>query len=437
MHTGVRGAVWVLMGGSMMLAGCGLRSEPFGIPTPAQQEELADRVGADPTDVEAVAGLAAALFAEARYEEARRVLLATDSMVPDDPTVTVMLGLTEHALRHFGAARDRYVEYLARNPGAFADRVRARLDAIEPEVVRVDARALLDAPSRSGRSGLDSTRVLVIPLPLGDGDERDAALSTGLADLLGRDLTSNGFQVVDRAMVEALLDGVGVDRAAPADLSLTRRLALLTGAGRAVIGATFRTEDARELVWEALAVTFHSDGGIRLVPVRASGPSARVLDLEKAIAIRLNDAFGVRLWPAEAILVARRQTVRLEALSAFGAGLRALAASEHEQAVAYFDEAAALDPGFELARESSTRVSLVVETSNVPMTVTVEHSGREGERRRVVSGVVAWTGSLRYREFRALGAGARSVVAEVMGRDHVGLDLMLELMFELPWRDGR
>ena len=69
-----------------------------------------------------------------------------------------------------------------------------------------------------------------------------------------------------------------------------------------------------------------------------------------ALALRIYEALGVQLTPAERERISHRQTQNVQALLVFGAALEAEDRGDHQRAAELFRRAAALDPGFAAAR---------------------------------------------------------------------------------------
>ena len=278
--------------------------------------------------------------------------------------------------------------------------------------------------------------VVVLPPAHRDGDARGAALAAGLAELLAEDVAVDAFRVVDRDVTQAVLDAMGVRPSALYGVKVAREVAHTLGAGRVVMGAVAEGEGG-DIVWDALAVTFLRGDGVRFSPVTVVVPAGHLLSAEKIVALRVHDAFGRRLHPLKARAINQRQTTDGEALLAFGEGLRSIDRSDFDTAARSFSAATRSDPGFEVASESEERAALVLETRRLPLANTLQEGGRVGEARRVVGALGRRDSSLRTMSFPGGAVGSRSAMAEVLGRDHVGLDLVLEFMFEIPVGGGR
>jgi hypothetical protein len=77
----------------------------------------------------------------------------------------------------------------------------------------------------------------------------------------------------------------------------------------------------------------------------------RLFDAEKRLALRIYETVGVVLTAAEREAVNRRPTENLQAILAYGRGLRAADSGDWALAAQHFNEAVSLDPNFAEARQ--------------------------------------------------------------------------------------
>ena len=185
------------------------------------------------------------------------------------------------------------------------------------------------------------------PFAVATADTTAAPLAYGLADLLITDLARSGqLQVVDRVRTGALLSELRLTSAGAVDPATAPRVGRLLGARRLVVGALASAPgnelriDARIADVPASQITSAVD---------ASAPLERILDAEKAVALRLFDALGVTLTPRERAAVDERPTRNVAALLAYSRGVRAEVLGDFSGAAAQYAEAARIDPGFTLA----------------------------------------------------------------------------------------
>jgi TolB-like protein len=253
-------------------------------------------------------------------------------------------------LGDYAAARRGYLRYLSVRDDAA---VRGRLAA----VARKEADAAAKAAIASERS-LDAGRfppksVGVAPLYVASGDTMLAPLGYGLADLLITDLSRSAqLQVVDRVRVDALLKELHLASNGRVDSASAPRVGKLVGARRLVNGALGTAPNGGIVVNTRIADA--AEGKLVGAPITEQTSLNDILDAEKTLALRLFEALGVTLTPAERAAVEQRPTRYLSAFLAYSKGVRAEALGNLPDASAYYESALLIDPGFRLA---STRLS--------------------------------------------------------------------------------
>lgn len=185
------------------------------------------------------------------------------------------------------------------------------------------------------------------PFEVASGDTLVAPLAYGLADLLMTDLArSSQLQVVDRLRFDALLRELELVETGRVDAATAPRVGKLVGARRLVLG-TLGERPGEKMVIDARIADVAS-GQVQNA-VSAGAPLADILRAEKELAFRLFDALEVNLTPAERAAVEQLPTKNVEALLAYGRGVRYEVEGRYREAADEYRRALSLDPEFQAA----------------------------------------------------------------------------------------
>ncbi len=193
------------------------------------------------------------------------------------------------------------------------------------------------------------TTVGVTPFRVTAPDTTLQVLGYGLADLLITDLArSSQLRVVDRLRTDAVLRELALVGAGRVDSADAPRAGRILGARRLVLGSL--TSDGRTPARIDGRVGDVVTGRITATtPSRA--PLDAILDAEKNLAFRLFETLGVRLTPAEQVLVEQRPTKSLAALLAYSRGVRDEALRDWRSAKTRYQAAVQLDANFTVAQQ--------------------------------------------------------------------------------------
>lgn len=357
-----------------------------GVPSPSPEEipsleaELARRQNEVATKVR----LGAAYRAAGRPDRALALLQEAQKQDPQNGGAVLFLGLTLEDLGEFARARELYQAYLALgDPSPLRARVERRLPLLarrelQAAVARAIAGevALAEAPPRPGT-------VAVFPFYLASSDTALSPLSLAMAEMLITDLSqTERLIVLERTRVQFLLDELGLEGAGLVAPETAARGGRLLGAERLVQGTLGGGGEAEIRFDAALVSATSGEAGMEqgqgpayaasapgnVVHITEEDALPRLFDLEKRLALRTFDAMGIELTPAERERVNRRPTENLQALLAYGRGLRAADAGDFRAAALQFREALRLDPNFTAARmraEEAERLAIAsLETTN-------------------------------------------------------------------------
>jgi TolB-like protein len=210
------------------------------------------------------------------------------------------------------------------------------------------AKEAVAAENRLDVAKIPARSVAVLPFTVSRHDTLLTPLGYGLAELLSTDLAvSNRLVVVDRLKIDAILrelklvdEGVTDPRGAP-------RPGRLVGARRLLIGSVSEASPGTLRVQARVVDVVSGTIDDELI---AEAPLARVIDAEKALALRMFERLGVTITPAQRVAIEQNQTTQLATLVAFGRGVEADAHGDVIGALTAFTEAERLDASFNAAR---------------------------------------------------------------------------------------
>jgi TolB-like protein len=315
--------------------------------------ELEQRAARDTLDGDALLRLGLAYRDAGRSAEARSALERAHRLLPAEPAVALYLGLLYEELDHVGEAARLYRAYL--DGGASSrvkDTLRRRLVVLERRALQAAIRESLANDAVLGP--MTEGTVAVFPFLVSSGDERLRPLGRALAEMLTTDLAITGrLRVLERSHLQLLLDEMQLGESRYIDEATAARSGRILGAARIVQGQAAGGADGLRV--SALLVDASSGESRGGSALRAEGVLAQLFEMQRQLAVRLHEELGIELTSAERERLGARRTENIEALLAFGTGLEALDGGRFAAAAEMFGRAAALDPGFELARQMSVQ----------------------------------------------------------------------------------
>ena len=275
---------------------------------------------------------------------------------PADPVVALFLGLSYEDVGRIEESRRLYEACLeASLPAALRSRIERRLEALGPLELRAAARAAVAGEQAAAMRAPMPRTVGVFPFLIAARDTTLRPLGRALAELLSTDLAqTDRLRVLERVQVQALVDEIRLAQSGLVDAATAARAGRMLSAAHIVQGRVAGATDALSV--EALVVQTTTPRDSAGSALRQQGALARVLDLEKEIALAIYSRLGIQLTVAERARVNQRPTENVQALLAFGYGLEAQDAGRYVEATAQFRRAAQLDPGFGRARELQARM---------------------------------------------------------------------------------
>lgn len=417
---------------ALWAAGCGgtPRFEPTA-PPGEQLEELREWHQEEPGDVDGRAEYARALVVAEEYEEA---LLLTGPEAPADhqadARVRVLRGI---ALEETGAypSADSVYQALLEDPAAapFLEEVQARAQVVRDRLLQEEARAAVAREAELADVVPSGGTLAVLPFRVSSSSPGMDPLGRAFAELLVTDLALAGrFEILERVQVQALVDEMNLGDAGLAEPRTAARSGRLLGAGNLVQGTLTLT--GGRLRSDAAVVTVAGTADPEVEPFTREEAADALMALEAQLALDILAELGVSLTPAEEARILDRPQVRLEALLAFGEGLRAYDLGNLVQAEALFQQTVELEPDFSLAqsRQAATARRLLADAPELARLAELAVL-----QDRLLRDLALNALGSRSRILRLLGADGRTPLVDALGQDRVApASLYLELYFRRP-----
>lgn len=335
-------------------AGCATAAAPGTAPSPAEIPQLEARVAEDSSDVLAMVRLGAAYRAAGQTDQARETLERALRADPNASGAVLYLGLTYEDLERYTDAQSLYERYLTVGQSAEVKaQLRQRLPLLQRRQLQV---AIRNAVQTEAGRPIQPRTVAVLPFLYTGQDEELQPLSRAMADMLATDLEQSGrLTILERTQIQLLLDELQLGEQGLVDPATAARSGRLLGAERVVQGSLGGNPD--QITMEAAIRRVAAAAGDTaaaqnpVVSVSEQDALAQLMDAEARLALKIYDAMGIQLTPAERERVANRPTENVQALLAYGRGLQALDRGNFEEAAQQFEQAVALDPSFQAAQQ--------------------------------------------------------------------------------------
>jgi tetratricopeptide (TPR) repeat protein len=191
-------------------------------------------------------------------------------------------------------------------------------------------------------------------LPFGFNSDREdlEPLIYALSDMMITDFAvSNALTVLERSQIQTLLDEMALSEAGYAEPATGARAGRMLRAEHVVQGIiTTLGEDNLRLDTDILNIPRSASAGT----LSAEDVLQNLFDIEKDLVFRtLRDVLGVQLTPAEEQQIRDNRAENILAFLAYGKGLRARDQGDFAAALAAFQQATALDPGFGAAADAA------------------------------------------------------------------------------------
>ncbi len=313
---------------------------------PADIPRLERDIAANPQDTDLQVQLGMAQFQAEDFTQALSTLQGAVDAGNESGPALLYLGLTQEEFENWSAARDAYSRYLGTGAtGPIEEQIRKRLQLIGQNVLKQQARAALAQESQL--SGAPPTPRSLAVLPFGFNSDREdlEPLIYALSDMMITDFAvSNALTVLERSQIQTLLDEMALGEAGYAEPATGARAGRMLRAEHVVQGiiTTLGGESLR-LDTDVLNIPRSASAGT----LSAEDVLQNLFDIEKDLVFRtLRDVLGVQLTPAEEQQIRDNRAENILAFLAYGKGLRARDQGDFATALAAFQQATALDPGF-------------------------------------------------------------------------------------------
>lgn len=306
----------------------------------------------NPGDAEALSDLGVIYVRTRNFPKGSEYLEQAYSRNQDDARTLFYLGLANEVLGRRDLALRLYGQDVSRL-SPYRRLIKGRADFLRKEMARELVRTRIAEETSIGAS--TSPRIVaVFPLAFRGGDSRYAPLGRGLSEMVMTDLANvRTLTLVERIRLQALLDELQIAESQYVDPETAPRSGRLLGAGR-IVGGSFDVE-GRNLNLDVAVVTTE-DAATDAIET-ASGDLDRLFDLEKQLVFQLLEEMEIELTPEERDAIQRVPTRNLQAFLAYSRGLEEEDAGNFEAAAGHFEQAATLDPSFELAGERAETAS--------------------------------------------------------------------------------
>jgi tetratricopeptide (TPR) repeat protein len=313
----------------------------------------------NPDNADAARDLGVIYYRVSDFAKAAPLLRKALAINERDAKARFYLGMTLEGVNDTEAALGTYVnyqDYSALSP--YRRLMQGRFQALSREVIKRQFRELIAREASLGASDADTAVLAVFPLRFIGGEEKYAAIGTGLSELLTVDLGQvSRVRLVERVRVDELLDELALSRSAAFDEATTARVGKLLKAGN-VVGGTCAVSSG-DVVRADLSPA--RVGSARAAePVVRSEVLAQFFRLEKALAFDLLARIGVEPTPVERERIERIPTRSLQAFLLYSIGLERERTRDYIAARSYYRSAVSADPKFQLAADRAERMEAFV-----------------------------------------------------------------------------
>jgi tetratricopeptide (TPR) repeat protein len=326
--------------------------------SPAEVDELADRVQRDPANGPLQLRYAAALRAANRCDEAVPAARRGMGLAPADALGPLVVGQCLEDAGQYDEAVAVYRDFLAATPqGPGVGAVRARQLLALRAGATVTARQALAREAELSQQPADPQTLAVLPVQI-VGDSSYRPLSRGLAQMLTSDLALlERFRMVERMQLGALLDEMALSQTDRIDPATAVRVGRLVQAGSMVQGlAMIRSEQDARI--EASVVSGTSEVSD---PARTQGGLRDLLRLEKDLVVGIAQRLGYTLSEAERQAILENGTQNLAAFLAYSRALAAEDRGDYAAAAGFYRQAVQADPNFSQAQEGLSATQMAPE----------------------------------------------------------------------------
>jgi TolB-like protein len=315
-------------------------------------EKLQRQLQFRPDDPAALRDVGVIYFQRKQYPLAKERLARSFAQVADDPRTMFYYGMTLEFLNDTTAALAAYINYTELSPlSQFKKLIEGRFRTLTQAVVKSQVRAALAAEAALGADSLSRSAVAVFPLKYQGSDPKYQVLGKGLAEMILVDLAQvKSLNVVERIRIEALMNELKFAQSENVDKASAPRVGKLLSAGKVVTGTfnvfgwNLRMDVA---AWDVVAKKFPE-------LKTESDELDKLFRIEKQIVFKILTDLGITPTPQEQQAIMSTPTRNVLAFMTYCLGLRSEDAFDFKAARVYYNQAAGVDPNFNLAKTKAT-----------------------------------------------------------------------------------
>ena len=310
-------------------------------------------------------GQARAHLAAEQYAEARQGFAAWLDANQEDDRAWLGLGAAWEGLDQLDSARSVYTHLLARPvPGSVRRHLQGRLRLIDRRMLQQAAREAVVQEASLANTEPIPNAIAIFPFRYLGTNPDLVPLERALAVFMVTDLTHvQSLILLERAAVQFLIDEMRLSEAGRVDPQTAARSGRLLQAEYVVQG-TIDDPPGTERI-RLLGTAVRTTTGVISAAAAAEDELMRLFDLEKELLFQLLDRMGISITPLERERIAERPTASMQAFLAFGRGIEREDAGDFVGAVAEYQTAIAVDPGFAAAQgrlESAASMATAADT---------------------------------------------------------------------------
>lgn len=319
-------------------------AHPQGATDPALAR-LEARVAKDPTSAKALRAVGVKYYELKRYREAKAALDKARGMDPKDGVSALYAGLAAEGLNDYEGAREAYTKYLeVGKTKRVRTAINERLVAMARAELKAQAKQAVANEQRLRGVQSPATTVAVLPFHCTCADTSLLPLERGMADLVVTDLArASALKVLERDRMQAIADEIKLSEASQVDPATATRAGKLIAAGRILDGQIVAGGGTQLNLTGAVVNT--NDASIGGSPT-ADGTINAIFDTERKFVLSAFQEMNVTLTAAEQKAFEARRVPSFQAFMAYSRGLMAEDAGRLDDAIALFESARSLDPGF-------------------------------------------------------------------------------------------
>jgi tetratricopeptide (TPR) repeat protein len=356
-----------------------------GIPevSPADIPAIQSRIAANPENTDLQVQLGMAQFKAEDYGMAVTTLQGAVDAGNQTGAAYLYLGMTHERMEDWSAARDAYGTYLeVGRSDPLKDEVRKRLELIAQNLLRQQAAQALAQEAQISSEPPTPRSLAVLPFGFNSDREDLEPLIYALSDMMITDFAvSNALTVLERSQIQSLLDEMALTEAGYAEPATGARAGRMLRAEHVVQGVlTPLGQESLRLDTDILNIARAASAG----SISAEDELQNLFDMEKDLVFRtLREVLNVELTPAEEQQIRENRAQNILAFLAYGRGLRARDQGDYAGALAAFQQAQQLDPGFDAAAtavSSTTDISSAASSDAGSLGQTASNTGEVGTR---------------------------------------------------------